>query len=121
MELYFLIPMVAVIAGAAFVGGWYLNVRTGRSKLTGAEERAKRIVEEADRDAAALKREKLLEVKDEWYMKKKEFEKEAKTRRNKLQAFVQSKESAETVSWPCRACGHHTRFLSTETERELTD
>src|SRR3990172_5476450 len=30
---------------------------------------------------------------------------------------LQSKESAETVSWPCRACGHHTRFLSTETRK----
>ena len=121
MELYFLIPMVAVIAGAAFVGGWYLNVRTGRSKLTGAEERAKRIVEEADRDAAALKREKLLEVKDEWYKKKKEFESEAQSRRNKLQVFEKQLENREeNVDRKLDLLNKKEATLQS-TERELTD
>ncbi|MBI2620530.1 MAG: ribonuclease Y [Ignavibacteriales bacterium] len=87
MDLNILISMVVVIAGLAFFGGWYVNVRSGKSRINSAEERAKRILEEAERDANALKRERLLEVKDEWYKKKKEFESEAQVKRNKLQAF----------------------------------
>ncbi len=121
MELYFLIPMVVVIAGAAFFSGWYLNIRTGRNKLTSAEERAKRIVEEADRDAAALKREKLLEVKDEWYKKKKEFDSEAQSRRNKLQVFEKQLESREeNVDRKLDLLNKKEATLQT-TERELTD
>jgi len=95
MELYLLIPMVVLIAGLAFFGGWYLNVRNSRSKMTSAEGRAKRIIEEAERDATTLKREKLMEVKDEWYKKKKDSEAEAQSRRNKLQAFEKQLENRE--------------------------
>lgn len=85
-EIYILIPMVVVVLGAGFFAGWYLNSRTGQNKITNAEERAKRIVEEAERDSNTLKKEKMLEVKDEWYKKKKEFESEAQSKRNKLEA-----------------------------------
>ncbi len=87
MELYILIAMAVVISGLAFFAGWYVNARGGQNKINSAEERAKRILEDAERDANALKRERLLEVKDEWYKKKKEFESEAQGKRNKLQAF----------------------------------
>lgn len=95
MELYLVVPMVVVITALAFLGGWYLNVRNGRNKINSADERAKRILEDAERDAGALKREKLLEVKDEWYKKKKDFETEAQSKRNKLQAFEKQLESRE--------------------------
>jgi ribonuclease Y len=52
-----------------------------------SEERAKRIIQEAEKDSNALKREKLLEVKDEWYKKKQEFDTESNSKRNKLQAY----------------------------------
>ncbi|MBI3587411.1 MAG: ribonuclease Y [Ignavibacteriales bacterium] len=87
MEIYILIPLVMVIAGITFVAGWYLNARSGQNKLANAEERAKRILADAEKDSNALKREKLLEAKDEWYKKKKEFESEAQSKRNKLQSF----------------------------------
>jgi ribonuclease Y len=87
MDIYILLPMVVVIAGLTFFAGWYLNGRSGQNKITSAEERAKRIIEEAEKDAGTLKREKLLEAKDEWYKRKKEFEAEAQSKRNKLQAL----------------------------------
>jgi len=87
MEMYVLIPMVAIIAGITFVAGWYLNAKSGQNKIASAEERAKRILEEAEKDGNALKREKLLEAKDEWYKRKKDFESEAQSKRNKLQAL----------------------------------
>jgi len=95
MELYLIILMAVFVAGAAFFAGWYVNVRNGRNKISSAEERSKRIVQDAERDAGALKREKLLEVKDEWYKKKKEFDSEAQSKRNKLQTFEKQLESRE--------------------------
>ncbi len=87
MELFILIPMVVVIAAIMFFAGWYVNVRSGQNRINSAEERAKRVLQDAEGDANALKREKLLEVKDEWYKKKKEFEAETQSKRNKQQAF----------------------------------
>ncbi|MEX2117760.1 MAG: ribonuclease Y [Bacteroidota bacterium] len=95
MELYLLIPLAVAVAGTAFFAGWYVNVRSGRNRISSAGERAKRIVEDAERDVASLKREKLLEVKDEWYKKKKEFDSEAQSKRNKHQAFEKQLESRE--------------------------
>jgi ribonuclease Y len=87
MEIYILIPMVVIIAGLTFYGGWYLNARSGQNKITSAEARAKRLIEEAEKDANTLKREKLLEAKDEWYKRKKEFEAEVQSKRNKQQTL----------------------------------
>ncbi|HEY4612866.1 MAG TPA: ribonuclease Y, partial [Bacteroidota bacterium] len=87
LELYIVIPVVVVLLGIGFFAGWYLNVRIGQNKITSSEERAKRIIDEAERDANTLKKEKLLEVKDEWYKKKKEFDADAQSKRNKMEAF----------------------------------
>jgi len=64
-----------------------MNARSGKNKILTAEEQAKKIVEDAKKEAEAIKREKLLEVKDEWYKKKKEFESDIQSRRNKMQAY----------------------------------
>jgi len=86
-ELATIIPAIVGIIGLGFAAGWYLNVWLGKNKIAGAEERAKRILEDSERDANALKREKLLEVKDEWYKKKKEFDSDIQSKRSKLQSF----------------------------------
>ena len=87
MEIYVIIPMIVVTAGLTFYFGWHLNARSGQNKITSAEERAKRIIEEAEKEANTLKREKLLEAKDEWYKRKKEFEAEAQSKKSKAQVF----------------------------------
>lgn len=86
-EMYIVISIVVLIAGLAFYAGWHLSARTGQNKIASAEERARKLMEEAEKEANALKREKLLEAKDEWYKKKREFEAEANTKRNKLQSY----------------------------------
>lgn len=95
MDLAMAIPVTVLVAAAAFAAGWYVNVLAGKKKIKGAEERAKRILEDAERDANALKRERLLEVKDEWYKKKKEADAELQSKRNKLQAFEKQLEGRE--------------------------
>jgi len=87
MDAYILIVLGALICFGAFLIGWAMNARIGKNRLIDAQERAKKIIEEAEKDAAAIKREKLLEVKDEWYRRKKEFESETQSKRNKLQAY----------------------------------
>lgn len=87
MEIYLLIPIVVVLCAVAFFTGWYLNARSGQNKITSAEERARKILTDAERDANTVKREKLLEVKDEWYRKKQEFDSETQSKRNKIQVY----------------------------------
>lgn len=87
MEITIVLILVVSFTAGAFYAGWYLNARSGQNKILNAEERAKRILEDAEKDSQALKREKLLEVKDEWYKKKKEYDLESQAKRNKLQAF----------------------------------
>lgn len=86
-EIYILVPAVLVLVGLSFASGSYIKARSGKNKILSAEERAKTILAGAEKDALNVKKEKLLEVKDEWYKKKQEFEQEANSKRNKLQAF----------------------------------
>jgi ribonucrease Y len=87
MELLIIIPIAVITAGLMFYAGLYINERSGQNKISSAMERAKRILEDAEKDSNTLKREKLLEAKDEWYKRKKEFEADVQSKRNKLQAF----------------------------------
>lgn len=87
IDTFILIPTIVVVISLGFAAGWALNVWMGKNKINSAEEQAKRIVRDAERDSNALKKEKLLEVKDEWYKKKKEHESEVQSKRSKLQVF----------------------------------
>ncbi len=89
------IIVVALIGITSFFIGWFVNNKIGQNKVTSAEERSKKILADAERDAAVIQKEKLLEVKDEWYRKKHEFENEANQKRNKLQAYEKQLTSRE--------------------------
>ncbi len=84
MDIVVLIPMVVVLVVIFFYLGWVLNSRVGKKSVSSAEERAKKIIEDAQKESNNLKREKLLEVKDEWYKKKTEFDNEVVQKRQKL-------------------------------------
>lgn len=85
MELYILIPMILVIAVLFAYAGWMFNSKVGKKSIVAADERAKQIIADAQKEAQNIKREKLLEVKDEWYKKKVEFDGEVNKNRQKLQ------------------------------------
>lgn len=87
LELYVIVPIVIVLVGVSFALGWYFERRSGQNKVASAEERAKKVLADAERDTNNLKKEKLLEVKDEWYKKKQEHDHEINSKRSKLQAF----------------------------------
>ncbi len=86
-EIYILIPMFVVTIVVCFYLGWYLNNKSGQNKIATAEERAKQFIVNAEKEANAIKKEKLLEVKDEWYKKKQEFDNEVNQKKNKLASF----------------------------------
>ncbi len=84
MDTLLLIPMVIVLVVIFFYFGWWFNSRIGKKSLVSAEERAKQLIADAEKESTNLKREKLLEVKDEWYKKKVEFDTEVNQKRQKL-------------------------------------
>jgi ribonucrease Y len=85
-QIYILVVIAVVGAGFAFFLGWYLSSRSGQNKITTAEERAKQVLDNAAKEATSIKKEKLIEVKDEWYKKKQEFDNDVNSKRNKLSA-----------------------------------
>ncbi len=95
MDIYILVPLVLLACGISFFIGWFLNQKSGQNKLASAQERATKMISVAEKEAETLRREKLLEVKDEWYSKKKEFDADAQSKRSKLQAQEKALDSRE--------------------------
>lgn len=104
----------------AFWLGWKLNSRLGKRSIAAGELRAAEIIDSAKRESEKLlsdgnkeyeklladaekesqniKREKLLEVKDEWYKKKIEYDTEVNQKRQKLQNLEkQIQQREETI------------------------
>lgn len=90
-----LILVCFLVAVAAFLGGWFASSRLAQNKIASAREMAGKIVSDSEKEAETIKREKLIEVKDEWYNKKKEFDSEVQSKRSKLQAQEKALEERE--------------------------
>src|SRR5271169_1426397 len=86
MDPQIVFTIVLLTCGIGFSLGWFLNSRSGQNRISSAREQAKRVLTDAEKEADTLKREKLLEVKDEWYQKKKEFDADVQNKKSKLQA-----------------------------------
>jgi ribonuclease Y len=84
MDPLLLIVLAIVLVVVFFYLGWMLNSKVGKKSIASADERAKQIIDDAQKESNNLKREKLLEVKDEWYRKKTEFDNEVQQKRQKL-------------------------------------
>ncbi|HEX9253125.1 MAG TPA: ribonuclease Y [Ignavibacteriaceae bacterium] len=84
MDLIIIIPMIVVLIVLFFYLGWMFNSKVGKKSIVAAEEKAEQLIQDAKKEAANLKREKLLEVKDEWYKKKIEFDTEINQKKQKL-------------------------------------
>jgi len=91
--------VVIIIAGAtaliSFVLGWLINSKIGKNSIENAKEKAQKIIDDAEKEAKHLKREKLLEVKDEWLKKKQEFDNEVNSKKQKLQNHEKQLETRE--------------------------
>lgn len=90
--------MLVVVIIVFFYLGWIFNSKIGKKNILSAEAEAKRIIDDAEKDAKNIKREKLLEVKDEWYKKKTEFDKEVNQKRQKLSQLEKQLQTREENS-----------------------
>ncbi|MDX9757937.1 MAG: ribonuclease Y [Bacteroidota bacterium] len=86
VELSWLLPSIIGLSAIFLFLGWYIASRMGQNKISVAEERAREIIDAAEKEAEHIKKEKLLEVKDEWFRKKQDYEKELNRQRNKIHA-----------------------------------
>ncbi|OCA89566.1 ribonuclease Y [Pradoshia sp. D12] len=75
--------LLGLIVGA--VVGYLLRRSIAESKISGATNAAEKIIEDAKREADALKKESLLEAKDEIHKLRTDAEKEVRDRRTELQ------------------------------------
>ncbi|HMQ69549.1 MAG TPA: ribonuclease Y [Ignavibacteria bacterium] len=102
LELYILLPILVALCLLTFFLGWYLNSRANKIKIEGAEniakkiisdaenkskekienseKRAKEILKDSEKASENMRKEKLLEVKDEFYRKKQKFDDDVKER-----------------------------------------
>ncbi|TSA28193.1 MAG: ribonuclease Y [Ignavibacteriales bacterium] len=94
-DLIIVIAVAAILVVLSFVFGWFINSKMGRNSLSVAKEKAQSIIDDAEKEAKHTKREKLLEVKDEWLKKKQEFDTEVNAKKQKLQNHEKQLESRE--------------------------
>ncbi|MCP4566244.1 MAG: ribonuclease Y [FCB group bacterium] len=80
--LIVLITALAVIVSSSLA--WYLSRRIGERKLANAEEAARKIIADAEKDANMRTKEAILEAKDEKYKAKAGLEREVQNKRNEF-------------------------------------
>lgn len=97
MELSTIIAaLVAVVIGCVI--GYVLVTRTGKGRITAAEQEAEQMLAAARTEVDELKKKKLREAKEEYGKKKQSLQQELVKRREKLQAFErQLKKREENV------------------------
>jgi ribonuclease Y len=83
MILAIVVGVAALLLGA--LGGYVGRKVIAESKISSAEDAARKIIEEAERTSENKKREALLEAKDEIFAMRSEAEREIKNRRSELQ------------------------------------
>lgn len=90
-----LVPVALLAFGLVFYLGWTINSKVGKTTVANAEDRAKKIIEDAEKEAKNIKREKLIEVKDEWFRKKQEHDNEVNKKNQKLSNFEKQLKARE--------------------------
>lgn len=87
------LSLVGLIAGFAIAH--FIGKKLAAAKISEAEQQAAIIIKEAESEAKNIKKEKLLEVKEEWHKRKQEFENETQVKRNKTQVLEKQLKTRE--------------------------
>ncbi|HHY22494.1 MAG TPA: ribonuclease Y, partial [Bacilli bacterium] len=86
MDNFMTISILLVVSCAvSFVVGYLVRKSIAEAKISSAEQAAKQIIDDANRDAEASKKEAILEAKDEIHKIRTEAEREVRERRNEIQ------------------------------------
>lgn len=119
MEIYILLPVVVSICIITFIAGWLFQAKLSKSKIGSAENVANKILSDADykaketiaeaekrakqlridneKAAQNMKKEKLLEVKDEFYKRKQRFDEEVRNREKELSEVEKKIKNAQEL------------------------
>jgi len=84
MDIELVILISSGVGLLMFFLGWVVSTKIGQGKVANAEKLAEKIVSEAEKEASALKNQKILEAKEEWYKQKQTFEKETFQQRQEI-------------------------------------
>ncbi len=98
MDIVLIIVIILVVAVAFLAIGWILGSKIGPNNIKSADIRAKQIIDDAEKEAKNIKKEKLLEVKDEWLKKKQEFDNDINQRKQKLSNLERQVEKKEEAA-----------------------
>lgn len=85
MKLWLAIVLIIVAFAVAFFLGVTYRKKVAEREITSAEDEAKRIINDAIKNAESKKREALVEAKEEIHKNRSEYEREEKARRADLQ------------------------------------
>ncbi|MDI3534131.1 MAG: ribonucrease [Thermosediminibacterales bacterium] len=91
------------------------------AKIASAEEAAKKIIEEAHREAESNKREAMLEAKEELHKLRNEFEKEIRERRNEFHRIERRLEQKEEILTKKAEILEKKEQSLTEKEQQIND
>jgi ribonuclease Y len=83
--LIVLLSFAGLVIGFAIA--YFAGNKISAAKIAEAEQNASSIIKEAEKEAKGLKKEKMIEMKEEWHRRKQEFESETQSRRSKLQVL----------------------------------
>lgn len=97
MELLDIILILAL--PIAFGAGWFLRIKADRSRIDSTEAVVKKIIADAEKDAESIKKEKLIEGKDELFKIRQKQDNEIERKRNELMKMErQFRDKEVTVS-----------------------
>lgn len=82
-----MVAIVLLVAVVSVLAGYFVRKNIAEGKLNEAEIVVKRMIDEAERKAESVKKEKLVEAKEEVHKLRSEAEKEYKERRSELQKY----------------------------------
>ena len=101
MDVIIATAIIAAVVGLAIgiVAGYFTRKNISEAKIGEADSLAKNIIDQANKDAETMKKEKLLEAKEEIHKFRSDAEKENRERRNELQKYerrvIQKEESLD--------------------------
>ena len=79
----------------SFLIGQFASKKLTSARLEEADKSARNIIKDAEKEANALKKEKILEAKEEWHQRKQEFESEMQSRQAKIQVLEKQVKARE--------------------------
>ncbi len=91
--IFIIIGIISVVVG--FAVAYFIGTKIAAAKISEAEQNAKLMLKDAEKEAANLKKERLLEVKEEWHKKKQDFENDTQQRKQKIQQTEKQLKSKE--------------------------